>query len=131
MQDESLKRLRRVFGRWRKSKRHARERVPTVLVDDIRQAARVHGLTEVARITGSVARKIVRRPAGKEHLRLPAPRSAAMPTFSRIRLEPTVGQRPILEAESPSGLKVRIFSREPEALDLLRNLLSLPKEEAS
>lgn len=132
MQDESLRRLKRIYGRWRKSKRSSRERMPTVLVEEIRQAARVHGFTEVAKVTGLVARKIVKQPAGKRgrpsKIAQPPPKIAA---FSRFRLEAPQAPRPLAEVEAPSGMKVRVFSREPEALSLLRDFLSLPKEEAS
>jgi hypothetical protein len=124
--NESLRRLSTSYSRWRQSKRYATERVPAELAERIKRAVAVHGLKAVAKATGAVARTIVSPVYNKRN----RPRSPvlhpAAPTFSRIPLQTLVGPSrllPMLEVETPHGLKLRAFSTDAESLSLFRELV--------
>jgi hypothetical protein len=129
MASDSLKVLETSFRQWRRSKRHATEPVPAALERQVQRAAATHGIREVAKVTGSVGRRIVgRRPgSGRKRTML-----RQRPTFSRIQVrapESGAGFRaPLAEAETPQGLKLRIYSTAPEALGLIRELVSTQVE---
>ena len=52
--------------------------------------------------------------------------SVAMPSYSRVELEaPSVSSRPIVEVETPAGLKVRVYAETRESLGLLSSLCGM------
>ena len=137
---DSLGKLETAFHRWRSKKRHVRERVPEDLMDRARRSAVVHGVRAVAlaaqldqtrlgeRVAADVEseRKAARRSArsgtgskaGKARRK-----TARTPAFSRIELPVPLGvPRPLAEAETPAGLKLRVFALTPETLGLLAAL---------
>jgi hypothetical protein len=126
MAGESLKELKASFRQWRRSKRHATERMPIALAEQVRRAAAAHGVAEVTKITGSVGRRILteaRRKGSRPRAQAP---SASAPAFSRIPLNALNGPsqaQPMAEVETPQGIKLRVFSALPETLDLIRKLV--------
>ena len=59
MQADSLESLEAVFGDWRSSKRHVRERVPDELIARARRSATVHGVGAVVKATAIDGRRLV------------------------------------------------------------------------
>lgn len=126
MEDELLRKLGRTVRRWRKNKGHASGRVPSVLVEQIEAAIAGHGVSAVEAVAGPIAKKI----GARLKVKALSSRSVATPAFSRIQFETKrLREQPIAEAETPQGFKVRIFSNEPEALALLRELFSSSSKE--
>src|SRR5689334_18864520 len=119
---ESLADVKSAFEEWRSRKRHAREAIPTALLERARAAARRHGPAAVARATkvgrgrlsaGRVAARA--EPAVKAP---PAPTPVErVPSYSRLEIEgPAAPQGPFAEFEMPTGLKVRLFAQTEQAL---------------
>jgi hypothetical protein len=49
-----------------------------------------------------------------------------VPAFSRLELAaPAVAGRPFVEIETVAGLKLRLFTQTPEALELISSLCSM------
>lgn len=137
---DSLAKLQSAFHRWRSKKGHVRERVPAELMDRARRSAVVHGVRAVAlaakldqtrlgqRVAADVKseRKAARRSArsGTGSMAGKARRKAARaPSFSRLEIPVSLGApRPLAEAETPGGLKLRVFALTPETLGLLSAL---------
>lgn len=135
---DPLGKLETAFHRWRLKKKHVRERVPEKLMARARRAAMVHGVGHVARVLSieyarlaeaaspvakgdrRVARKS-KRTGGDRALGKAGKRAEA--TFSRVEFSTAQGSaRPLAEAETPSGLKLRVFAITPETLGLLSAL---------
>ena len=107
MRNNSLHKLESSFKAWRRERRHIRERVPEGLMERVRSAIEVHGLGPVAS-----AVKLHRSMIAK---RLEA--TGAVPSYTRMELPSRQGA--VAEAETPSGVKIRIFSVTPEVVNLL------------
>lgn len=146
MANDSLKDLNDLeaaFRQWRRTKRHLTERVPPALAEQVARVAARHGVAAVTRVTGSAGRRIAlpsarpkpRPPLGSSSPKAvrPSPASvpvpAPAPAYSRIqlpapqspvRVAPAV---PALEVETPRGFKLRVFSTEPGALALVREMV--------
>jgi hypothetical protein len=117
MKADSLDDLAAAFGQWRSNKRHVRERVPDDLWERALSATRIHGTGAVARATKLEHQRLVER-APKASTTPPV-----VPAFSRISLTaPLAGPCPIVEVETPTGLKLRFFAQTPETLNLLSSL---------
>ena len=114
--------LKAAFEMWRSKKRHPREAVPAELVERARAAAQRHGPAAVDRVT-KVGR--ARLTSGRRGRRESGAAVASVPTYSRVAVAapaaPTT--QPFAEVESPTGLKVRLFTQTGEALGLLSALL--------
>lgn len=118
---ETLDTLQAAFADWRKHKKHAREAVPQELLERARRLARVHGdkaVVRVARIERS--RLWGRGSRGKG--------GDPTPSYSRFDLgaPPAAdGHRPLIEVETPAGVKVRVFAGTPEVLDLVSSVCGI------
>ena len=113
----TLDELRAAFAKWRRKKRHVRERVPDELWERALQAARVHGINAVARAT-KLERDRLRARCGTSMAG-----STAVPAFTRLEVTaPSAETRPIAEVETPAGLTLRIFVQTQETIGLLSSL---------
>jgi hypothetical protein len=122
MGGESLAELKAAFEKWRSRKRHVREAVPMELLQRARAAAGRHGAAAVARATKVARGRFdTSRSRGKAG-RVPA---AGAPKYSRLELAAPAAAtaRPFAEVETPTGLRVRLFTESGEALGLLSSLL--------
>jgi hypothetical protein len=121
MKVDSLDELTAAFDRWRRKKRHVRERVPGELWERALSATRVHGTSAVARATKLEGSRLVKRgrKANKKS-------GAAVPAFSRLSITaPSAGSYPIAEVETATGLKLRIFTQTQETLSVLSSLCGI------
>lgn len=115
---ESLSELKTAFRGWRSKKRYPRESVPEELLGRARRAVAVHGLAAVVKATRFDRSRLSggRKDGVKE-------RKASLPTvpsYSRLELAgPMSAARALVEAETQSGMKLRIFQITPETLSLL------------
>ena len=119
MEFESLDQLKNAYANWRKKKRHVREAVPAELLEPTCRAATRFGTSQVSRAINMdwerMSNKISRNSSGS------CKKNGAPPAYSRLELLPpalSINQ-PLAEIESPSGMKLRIYSVGPEALALL------------
>lgn len=127
MKIESLDELRAVFVDWRSRKRHARETVPHDLLERARRAIRVHGLGPVAMATKVERSRLVgaRSDRGQPTKR-GRPRRTFTPSFSRLQIgAPPATHAPVVEVETPTGVKVRVFAQTAETLGLVSSLCGL------
>jgi hypothetical protein len=124
MRIESLVELKAAFEDWRSGKRHAREVIPDELLDRARRTIRVHGLGPVARATRVGRARLIAGRAGRgSRRRGPA---ARVPSFSRLEIgAPSAPHSPMAEVETPSGVKLRIFTQTEETFRLLSSLCGL------
>jgi hypothetical protein len=119
MHVESLGELSAAFAEWRGRKRHLREAAPEDLMRHACRAIGVHGLDAVARAT-----KVDRRRLSASGARFGENTTSGTPTFSRLELvAPAMTAQPFAEVETPTGLKVRLFTQTDEALRLLSSVL--------
>ena len=126
MKTESLAELERAFVRWRRTKRHVRERVPARLYERAQRAVGTYGLTAVVRATKLERSRLVGKSRGE------TVRVESSPSYSRLELSAPATQSttstagtPIAELETARGLKLRIFTQTPETLNLLSSLCSV------
>jgi hypothetical protein len=119
---DSLEKLSAAFEEWRTRKKHVRERMPEELLRRAHRAARAYGYGRVARATKVDRRRLddARAPvAAHGGGRGPG----ATPAYSRVELVgPATSARPFAELETPSGVKLRLYTPTPEALDLLASV---------
>ena len=127
MKVETLDELKAAFDDWRSKKRQLREPVPSELRRRAHRAIDAYGLGVVARAT-----KLDQTRLKTEHA--PGERSEAgpmAPPYSRMELTPPVAapvERPFAEVETPSGVKVRLFTPTAEAMGLVTSLLAMGGE---
>ena len=125
MADESLAVLRDAFEGWRSRKRHVREAVPENLMARARAAARRHGPAAVSRATRVQRDRLVVARTGRGQVDAEAAR--VVPAYSRVEVAPPASAapsaRPFAEVETPSGLRIRLFTDTGGALGLLSTLL--------
>ena len=137
---DSLDKLKTAFGGWRLKKRYLREPVPEKLMERARRAAAVHGVGPVAKAinfarlgesVGTVAKRVVpparksKRPGAAYSRRQAGTRvaSATSPCYSMLTLPPPEAVlRPLVEVETPAGVKLRVFAITPETVSLLSSL---------
>jgi hypothetical protein len=123
MKVDSLSELKTAFARWRRSKRHLREAVPEELLDRARRAMEVHGAKAVVRATKLERSRLLRGGTGDVGRKRRVVQPNAVPSFSRFELAaPSASSRPIVEVETPAGLKIRVFSETPASLAFLSSL---------
>ena len=126
MRGDSLVRLRSMVRGWRRQKKSAREAVPDDLMERARRAAVVHGVGAVIRATGIQHRHLTAKVRSKVHVVASGKRAKiaiVTPSYSRIELPvAAMPTRVLAEAESPSGVKIRVFALTPETLGLLSAL---------
>lgn len=131
MRVDSLVRLRSMVHGWRRQKKSAREAVPEDLMERARRAAVVHGVGAVIRATGIQHRHLGARVRSKVHVEASGKGAKiviASPSYSRIELPvAAMPTRVLAEAESPSGVKIRVFVLTPETLGLLSALGGLKR----
>jgi len=124
MRVESLLELKSAFEDWRSKKRHAREAVPDDLLERARRVIGVHGLGPVARAAKVERSRLIAGRSGRG-----GRRRANAPSFSRLEIAgPSPGHPPMAEVETPSGMKLRIFTQTEETLNLLSSLCGLGGE---
>lgn len=117
MKEYSLDELAAAFGRWRRKKRHIRERVPDELWEQALGATHIHGTKAVARATRIEQYRLVERDKKANTKR------ATMPTFTRLSITaPSATTYPIAEVETTTGLRLRVFVQTQEMLSLLSSL---------
>jgi hypothetical protein len=107
MRNDSLQKLESSFNTWRRRKEHIRERVPERLMERVRSAIEVHGEGPVANAIKFQRSRLPKRLKG----------AGTVPSYTRI--EVPFSQGPLAEAETPSGVKLRVFSVTPEVVGLL------------
>ena len=124
MKVESLEELRVAFEVWRSKKRHTREAVPDALMERARGTIAVHGLGSVSRVTKIDRARLI----GNERGRIKSSGVVAthVPSFSRVVVAaPAATSCPIVEIETPTGMKLRIFTQTHETLSLLSSLCGM------
>ncbi len=124
MKVDSPSDLETAFARWRRSKRHLREAVPEELLERGPQVDRgswsegggpFNEAGAFASFRGTKVEAVARK---RRRVR-----SEAIPSSSRFELTaPSTSSGPLVEIETPAGMKVRIFSETPAALALLSSL---------
>jgi hypothetical protein len=129
MKIDSLEDLASAFAQWRRRNKHAREPTPEELLARARRAAKKHGLTAVVRVTRVERARLFRNApagrAGREETSKKARRakvaSSDVPTFPRLELGAPLetGVRPLVEVETGTGVRLRVFEETPEMLRLL------------
>ena len=127
MRVDSLGELKAAFSAWRREKRHVREAVPDQLLERAGRAAEVHGLKEVVQATELERARLLGGRRGKvAAVGRATPAAAvvpALPAYTRLELTPpVVGAEPIVELETPTGLKLRVFAESPAMVRLLSSL---------
>jgi hypothetical protein len=134
---QSLEKLRKAFQRWRLKKGHIREPVPKALMARAYRAAAVYGPRSVAvaikidqtRLSEGInagmgaKKKAVRQPKSIK-VSPSGERGAdrAVPFYSRVEMARPSAVQPLAEAETVSGMKLRIFAMTRETVDLLCTL---------
>jgi hypothetical protein len=116
MTNESMDELKAAFDDWRRKKRYAREAAPADLLDRARRAAKAYGIGPVARVV-KMERGRLKTPQPSKPARLV--RKVPAPTFSRLELAAPRSIQPAAEAETPAGVKLRVFAITPETVGLL------------
>ena len=122
MATESLNELKAAFRVWRRQKRYSREAIPPELLSRARQAVAIHGMSAVVNATNFTRNGLsVKESGGAGKISRTFPTNA--PSYSRLEVAaPTADARPVAEAETPAGMKLRIFQITPETLALLASL---------
>jgi hypothetical protein len=116
MTDESLDNLSAAFRDWRSSKRTVKERVPDALIERARRAASVHGAGPVAYRLRISRERLTPAPTPTVN----PPTQPPMPGYSRIEIAaPPRSHPPLVEAETPAGVKLRVFAITPDTVGLL------------
>ena len=124
MKIESLDELKSAADAWRRTKRHAREAVPSDLVERARRTIDVHGLGAVARATRIDRARLLVGRTGLARRR--KGRVASVPAFSRMEITaPVATSRPFAEVEMPTGVKVRVFAESAETIGWLSLLCGI------
>ena len=127
MRVDSLVKLRSMVRGWRKQKKCVREPLPEDMLERARRATVVHGMGAVIRATGIQHKYLTGKVGSKVRVAVSDRRTKitiAPPTYSRIEL-PMAPTRPLAEAETPGGVKIRVFAITPETISLL-SILSEP-----
>ena len=125
---DSLVELKSVFDTWRRERKHIREPTPRALIARAMRAASVYGPTPVREATGISARHSLAAKRGGvrravQRAKRPKGEVAVIPAFSRIELgAPITWERPLVEVETPAGMKLRIFIASTDALSLVNVL---------
>jgi hypothetical protein len=127
MKIDSLSELKGAFAVWRRGKRHAREAVPDELTERARRAVEVHGVKEVVRAIRVERARLFRGSRGKVSAATQSTPAAAvvpaLPAFTRLELtRPVVGAQPVVELETPTGIKLRVFVESRAMLGLVASL---------
>jgi hypothetical protein len=119
---DSLDDLALAFRSWRSKKRYPREGVPDDLMERARGAIAVHGAGAVAAATGFKSGRFLGDIESREKSAKAAVVSK-VPAFSRLDVAGPMSQaRPIIVADTPSGVKLSVFQMTPETLDLLAGI---------
>lgn len=106
------------FRKWRRQKQSRSETIPEELLAKAKAAATKHGVARVAKAL-TVERKRINAYVGKAGAPV-VPVKA--PSFSRIQVAFPRGpqsSQPLMEAETPAGVKLRIFAITPETVSVL------------
>ena len=125
MKNQALKKLENAFRQWRRTKGYTSEPIPNSLVNRARRVAAIHGMSDVAKATGLAWNRIGHAKPNRSH-----GVSSRIPAFSRVEMNvPRVTlPNPLAEAETPDGLRVRIFSITPETMGLMSRVCHLGGE---
>ncbi len=117
---ESVADLKAAFEEWRSRKTHAREAIPTALLERACAAARHHGPAAVSRATKVDRGRLSRDRRGRATREAGA---SSVPPYSRLEVEaPAAETGPFAELEMPTGMKVRLFAQTEQTLALVSAL---------
>jgi len=114
------------FAEWRRSKKHAREPMPEVLLARARRVTKKHGVRAAVGVTRVERVRLFRstptRMKAQEATRTKQ-NDIQIPTFSRLKLgaptAPSPRTHPIAEVETGTGVTLRVFEQTPELMGLL------------
>lgn len=125
MELESLDQLKNAYVNWRKNKRHIREAVPADLLESTRRAAMKFGTSAVSRAIKMDWERMSKKKS-RSISSSSRKNATVIPAYSRLPpLPPSLSvNHPLAEIESPSGMKLRIYSSGSEALALLSTFCS-------
>ena len=118
-----LSELKIEFRKWRRQKHCRSERIPDDLLAKAIVAAEEYGRGRVGRALRIETQRLCR---GGEVTVRAAPNlavsqtpSVPMPTFTKIQVAIPRGLQPLLEAETPAGMKLRVFTFTPDTVAVL------------
>ncbi len=114
--NKDLAKLAVAFRWWRRTRKHQRQPVPPELLEKARSAVSMYGLTMVVEATGLRYWQLRGEP------RPASARKHRLPNYSRLEVQRPancVTGVPLVEAESPQGIKLRVFSMTSETSALL------------
>ena len=118
MSNETLDDLKAAFKGWRQKKRYTTERVPEKLLTRARRAVGEHGIARVIKATKVRQYHLVEHGTSGSSYGKKA--VIAVPAYSRVQMmAPAMASVLVAEAESPSGMKLRVFSITPETIELM------------
>ena len=116
MTNDSMTELEAAFSNWRRDKQYPKERIPDALLARARRAASAHGVGPVAYRLRVAASRLTIDAAAAAGPAVPA----LAPTFTRLEIAaPLRASQPLAEAETPAGLKLRVFQITAETASLL------------
>ena len=125
--DEFLSDLKVEFREWRQRKAFNSEPIPGSLMTKAKAAAAKHGVGRVASALMVEGRRLkpclsdAAMPAVPTKARVLAKPAVAakIPSYSRIEVAGSRGPQPLMEAETPVGVKLRVFAITPETIGVL------------
>ena len=125
--DDFLPDLKEAFREWRAGKASRNEAIPGDLLETAMAAGAKYGSKRVARALKLEPKRLeAREPEAAPRKRKTAAVAREMPketpTFSRIQVSFPRGPQsaaPLLEAETPVGVKLRVFAMTPETINVL------------
>ena len=131
MKVDSLDDLQAAFANWRKTKRSRQEAIPEPLLARARRCTKKYGMREVVRVTKVDRSRLLRRKETREATEVLRSQNTkntvrTTPTFSRLELAAPSGKRnPIVEVETGTGIKLRLYEQTPQMLGLLGALCGI------
>lgn len=118
---DSLAVLKVAFRSWRKQKKYQAEPLPVELLKRAQRSIEAHGITAVVQATHFTRGQLFR--IKRRGSKTSKTSMDIVPSYSRLEVAaPSAAGRPLAEAETPSGMKLRIFQITPETIGLLTSL---------
>lgn len=128
MAKDSLKVLKSAFHRWRQTKSYRGQAIPLALFERVQRAVAIHGMRNVVKATGFTQRQIERECRSRKKISYKGSGKPRTPSFSRIEITtPAIASQAglLAEAETPGGVKLRIFCLTPETTALMSSICRL------
>ena len=114
---ESMSELHSAFAEWRLSKKHKKERIPVELLARARRLVEEHGASHVGYRLGIAPARLA---AVETQLKAVEKSVSPLPNFTRMEITPPrTSLIPLAEAETPMGIKLRVFAMTSETINLL------------